>query len=140
MRYANWFVVGFLTLSILAPAAEAQRRRRSTRNAIAAAAVLGVVAAVAANRSNRGYYGDGYGNYSGNSCGGDYGYSRYGGYSPYGGSAFGGPYGYRTYRTVDPYQSGPASYVDEGAYRNYRDAAGNFIGRVPLASLYGRGW
>jgi hypothetical protein len=141
MRYAKWILVGFLTLSILAPPAAAQRRsRRNQRNAIAAAAVLGVISAVAASRSNRGYYRDGgHGYVYGNGYDNVYG-SGYGAYSPYRAAVPGSPYGYRTARTDNPYQGGPFSYVDEGAYRNYRDAAGNFVGRVPLASLVGERW
>ena len=73
----------------------------------------------------------------------DYGYS---GFYPYGGY-YGGPYGAPVYSRPMvvpsggvPMIQGAYGYIDEGDFRNYRDAAGSFLGRVPLASIPAGRW
>lgn len=138
MKYTNLCLVAFLTLAVLVPPVDAQhRRRRGGRSGGAVAgAVLGVAAAIAANRALRDRY-----------------VAPFSTWSPYGGYGYVAPYGYavpygprvvapgyalpyRYGRVADLVPPGAYSYVDEGAYRNYRDIAGNYLGRVPLSALW----
>lgn len=117
MKITKLCFVAFLTLALLAPPAEARRYSRHGRGGVAAAIILGVAGAVAADRAYRDRY-----------------VAPYGAYAPYG---YPVPYGYavpgRAGFVAPP---GAYSYIDEGAFRNYRDAAGNYIGRVPLRPLW----
>lgn len=80
--------------------------------------------------------------------------SRYGGYyrapyyrapvypvpvNPYAyGPACGAPvYRAPVYVAPNPYQLNGYQYIDEGDYRNYRDAYGRYVGRVLLSDIYG---
>lgn len=72
-------------------------------------------------------------------------------YSPYYFGSYYGPWGYpyvpTVYRNPEvrpsggvPMIAGAVSYVDEGEYRNYRDSAHAFIGRVPLRDIPSDRW
>ncbi len=81
------------------------------------------------------------------------GYPYTGLYLPYYHGGYAGPLGspyldpYPIYRSPqifprggDPMIPGAVSYVDEGAYRNYRDRAGNHLGRVALSEIPAHRW
>ena len=121
MKITTMFVTGLLALSLLVPSAQADRRWRRGRGGIGAAVALGAIAGIAAT-SDRGYYSP-YRSYP-------YVYNSPVYASPIYGSSY-----YVPPTQVDSYP-GAYSYVDEGAYRNYRDINGNYIGRVPLGAIY----
>ena len=111
MNSIKIMVLGILVLCMAAPPAEAQNTTER---------IIGSVIGALANQPS-GYH-DAY----------PYGYSRPL-YRPYGYR----PLGYRTYRssygTGLPF--GASYYVDEGDYRNFKDAYGRQLGRIPLWQL-----
>jgi hypothetical protein len=74
-------------------------------------------------------------------------------YNPYYGGSFVGPLGYRYLDPYPVYRSpqihprggvpmipGAFSFIDEGDFRNYRDRAGNYLGRMPLSAIPSHRW
>jgi hypothetical protein len=72
-------------------------------------------------------------------------------YSPYYFGSYWGPWGYPyvppVYHNPEvrpsggvPMISGAVTYVDEGDYRNYRDASHDYIGRVPIRDIPSDRW
>jgi hypothetical protein len=125
MRYAKLGLTSLLVFALLTPPVQA--RSNTLRTVLGAAAVIGVASALSNRNRNRGYANN---PYYGGSYPGAYGY----------GSSYPGAYGYRGAYGA-PVQSygqsyGASSYVDEGEYRNYRDAYGNYLGRVHLSQVY----
>lgn len=113
MKYLNTFLVGLLTCALLVPPVDARPRRHGGwRGSSTAGIVLGVIAAAAAvsAASERHHH--------------RYDPWRYGTYPVYGAPIPG--------RCSIP---GAVTFIDEGLYRNYRDAYGNYLGRVPLHAI-----
>lgn len=131
MKTTQLFLAALLGLALLAPPAHARRHG----GALAAAAVIGTAAALSSHHHHHhGYYGGYYR---------PYGYYR----SGYYGSYYDPYYAPRVYGAPVvlptagvPMVPGAVSYIDEGDFRNYRDAYGNYIGRVPLGSIPAGRW
>jgi len=127
MKITKMFAMALLGLALVAHPAEARRGR-----ALATAAAVGITAAALSHHHDyyaRGYYGGWWGP----------GYTApLGYYDPYYTSYYRTPQVYP--RSGAPAIAGAASFIDEGAFRNYRDAAGNFIGRVPLSQIPAGSW
>ena len=124
MRFFSVLVIGALLIPLAPQPVQAQSDTAGT--------ILNVIGAIANQRSNRDYYrsdpyyGGGYRSYRSSPYG--YGVSSpygYGVSSPYG-YRMSSPYGYRV-QSSRPY--GAARIVDQGDYRNYYDAYGNYLGR-----------
>lgn len=125
MRYSKLLGIGLLSVSLLLPAPVRAGSEGRRNTAIAAAVAIGALALSRNRHRNRYYAPSAY-----------YG-SPYSSSGVYGAPVYGAPvYGAPVYGAVGgPMVPGAASFIDEGDFRNYRDAYGNYLGRVPLASI-----
>jgi hypothetical protein len=112
-----------------------EREENDMKGKLIIAVVLGLLVSALPASAQVGFgigYGPGY-----------YGFPYYGSY----GGVWGYPMMSPIYRSPEirpsggvPMIPGAVSYIDEGDYRNYRDAAGVYLGRVLLTEIASNRW